>query len=73
LTPLTLLPFIGAWFDRFRGATGSIKRFQDKRKEGIGARRARLATELEKLDVPILVVIDDIDRLTTAEYARCSN
>jgi energy-coupling factor transporter ATP-binding protein EcfA2 len=67
LTPLTLLPFVGAWFDRFRGATGSIKRFQEKRKEGVATRRARLISALDKLDVPIVVVIDDIDRLTTAE------
>src|SRR5215218_4165158 len=43
------------------------KKFQDKRKRGVGQRRDQLSAELGKLDQPIVVVLDDIDRLSTHE------
>lgn len=67
LTPLGLLPFVGGWFDRARGVASAAKKFQDKRKHGVAERRTRLSEELSKLEQPIVVVLDDIDRLTTQE------
>lgn len=67
LTPFMGLPFVGVWLARFRSASGYIKKVSDERKGTIQTRRADLVKHLHDLDVPIVVVIDDIDRLTTAE------
>jgi predicted KAP-like P-loop ATPase len=67
LTPLSLLPVVGAWTERLRGTTGALKRYQDKRKHGVSERRQQLVDELVGLEQPIVVVLDDIDRLTTGE------
>ena len=67
LTPLGLLPVVGPWTERLRGAAGALKKFQEKRKAGIGKRRELLVKELSALKQPIVVVLDDIDRLTTQE------
>jgi predicted KAP-like P-loop ATPase len=66
LSPLSILPF-GGWIDRVRGASGAIRKFQERHKESVTARRATLAAKLKELDSPIVVVIDDIDRLRTDE------
>ncbi|WAX58005.1 KAP family NTPase [Jatrophihabitans cynanchi] len=67
LTPFMGLPVVGAWLARFRSASGYVKKVSDERKGTIQTRRADLVKHLSDLDVPIVVVIDDIDRLTTAE------
>lgn len=67
LSPLSLLPFVGGWIDRIKNAAGGVKKFQDRRKESVTARRERLGGKLAQLERPIVVVIDDIDRLQTAE------
>ena len=67
LSPVSAIPFIGAWFDRFRGAAKAIKDIQEKRKGSINEQRDKLAKELAGLDKTIVVVIDDIDRLETTE------
>jgi hypothetical protein len=67
LSPLSILPFVGSWIERIRGAGAALKKFQDRRKESVTARRASLAAKLRKLETPIVVVIDDIDRLRTEE------
>jgi hypothetical protein len=64
VTPLGLVPLPGAWTERLRGATGALKRYQDKRKHGLGERRQQLVEELVGLEQPLVVVLDDIDRLT---------
>src|SRR5271156_3062672 len=38
-----------------------------RRKEGISARRAKLQNALAELKKPIVVAVDDIDRLSTSE------
>ena len=38
-----------------------------RRKEGVGGRRDKVKDALASLDKPLVVVIDDIDRLTTSE------
>ena len=67
LSPLTAIPFVGAWLDRVRGAGKALKKFKDDRKESVTAKRGVLANKLRELEQPIVVVVDDIDRLNTAE------
>jgi predicted KAP-like P-loop ATPase len=67
VAPLRFLPVLGPWIERFRGATKAMKAVYDLRKRGVAAGRSELTTKLEDLDAPIIVVIDDIDRLRTSE------
>jgi hypothetical protein len=67
LTPFMGLPLVGVWLARFRSASGYVKKVTDERKGTIQTRRSNLVKHLHDLDVPIVVVIDDIDRLATAE------
>ncbi|MGV8966612.1 MAG: KAP family P-loop NTPase fold protein [Cellulomonas sp.] len=61
------LPVVGTWIERGRLIAGGAKKLLDRRNEGIGARRQALEKALAGLDQPIVVVLDDIDRLTTPE------
>ncbi len=61
------LPLVGPWIDRGRAATGILAKILRRRKEGAGERRAKVAQALAALEKPIVVVLDDIDRLTTSE------
>ena len=61
------LPIAGPWIERFRGGTKAVAKLLQARKEGIGDRRARVTRELHGLDIPIVVVVDDIDRLNSSE------
>jgi len=67
LSPLTAIPFLGAWLDRVRGAGKALKKFKDDRKESVTVKRGVLAKKLGELEQPIVVVVDDIDRLNTTE------
>ncbi|MFF5079360.1 P-loop NTPase fold protein [Actinoplanes sp. NPDC000266] len=67
LSPLEALPVVGAWFARFRGATKAITEYQEKRKGSIAEQRHKLSAQLAELDQPIVVIIDDIDRLESTE------
>jgi predicted KAP-like P-loop ATPase len=67
LSPVSAIPYVGAWFDRLRGAAKVIKEFQDKRKGSINVQREELSTELAGLETPIVVIVDDIDRLEISE------
>jgi len=63
------VPFVGPWF---RGA-GVAMRFAGTitgQKRGIHARRKKIETMLADAKSPIVVVLDDIDRLTTAEIRQ---
>jgi len=64
---LTWLPMVGPWIDRGRGAAKILSKLLSRRREGIGGRRAKLENALADLERPILVVLDDIDRLSTSE------
>lgn len=64
---LVWLPVVGVWIDRFRGATKALNSILQRRKEGVGDRRAKLEKILALLDHPIIVVLDDIDRLSTVD------
>jgi predicted KAP-like P-loop ATPase len=61
------LPLIGPWIERGRGAIKIIGKILQHRKEGVGLHRAKLEEALRKLKKPILVFLDDIDRLSTPE------
>ena len=61
------LPFVGPWVDRTRDLAKIVGDILKRRKEGVDKRRKKLADVLAKLSKPILVVIDDIDRLSTSE------
>jgi hypothetical protein len=64
---LAWLPMVGPWIDRGRGAAKLLSRILQRRMEGTTDRRDRLKTALAALDYPILVVLDDIDRLSSPE------
>lgn len=61
------LPLVGPWIERGRGATKVLAKILQRRKEGVGGRRVKLEHALRSIDSPIVVVLDDIDRLTTTE------
>lgn len=61
------LPLVGPWIERGRVVTKALGKILERRKEGISTRRAKVRKALITLDKPILVVLDDIDRLTTSE------
>ncbi len=61
------LPVVGSWIERGQKASKLLAQALQHRKVGVGARRAVLERELEALQEPIVVVVDDIDRLTTPE------
>lgn len=67
LSPASALPVVGAWFERVRGSAKALKAYQEKRKGSVAHQRDELAKALGALDRPIVVVIDDIDRLESAE------
>jgi len=67
LTGLDWIPGAGTWIK----AGGSVMKLASsrikKRDRGLGGRRKKLEEVLRKLERPIVVVLDDIDRLTTTE------
>lgn len=63
---LAWLPF-GTWIERGRLLLQGTGKIFQRRREGVGERREKLKKALRKLDKPIVVVLDDIDRLTTSE------
>lgn len=61
------VPVVGPWIDRVRVAMKIIAKFSEHQKDGVLDRRSKLRQALAKLNKPIIVVVDDIDRLTTPE------
>lgn len=61
------LPLVGPWIERGRAATKVLAKLLQRRKEGIRASQSKVREALGKLEKPIVVVLDDIDRLTTSE------
>jgi KAP family P-loop domain len=61
------LPLVGPWIERGRAATKIVAKILRRRKEGVGARRAKVENALRGLEKPLVVVLDDIDRLSTSE------
>jgi predicted KAP-like P-loop ATPase len=61
------LPLIGPWIERGRVVTDIIAKTLQRKKEGIRASQNKVREALEKIDKPIVVILDDIDRLSTPE------
>lgn len=61
------LPLAGPWIERGRGGAKLLMKMLERRREGAMGRREKVTAALSKLDHPIVVVLDDIDRLTTDE------
>ncbi len=61
------LPLVGPWIERGRKVTSILAKLLQVRKEGVGSRRAKVEKSLADLDKPLVVVLDDIDRLTPSE------
>ena len=61
------LPLVGPWIERGRAATKILAKMLQRRKEGVGHRRANVEKALAALEKPLVVVVDDIDRLTYSE------
>lgn len=61
------LPLVGPWLERGRVVTDIFGKSLQRKKEGVKASQTRVRAVLEKLDEPIIVVLDDIDRLSTPE------
>lgn len=67
LSPLGIIPWFGSWFDRAFKATKTAAAWWSDRKKGSRTFRDKVSDALKLLEQPIVVVIDDIDRLTTPE------
>ena len=61
------LPGIGPWIERGRVIRKIWNKLPQRRKEGVVGRRRKIEKALSSLDKPIVVVLDDIDRLETSE------
>lgn len=61
------MPLVGPWIERGHKASEVISEVLQGRKEGVGAQRKKIEDILTKLDKRIIVVVDDIDRLSTTE------
>ncbi|SHK76977.1 KAP family P-loop NTPase fold protein [Halomonas caseinilytica] len=61
------LPLVGPWIERGRVVTDILAKSLQRKKEGVKASQSRVRDALKKLNNPIVVVLDDIDRLSTPE------
>lgn len=70
LSPLRFLPIVGPWLDKIGSggaAVGRLLRRRTKERRSVGSLRKLLEERLSLLERPIVVVIDDIDRLSSPE------
>jgi predicted KAP-like P-loop ATPase len=67
VAPLQFVPVLGSLFEGAANLGEVVKAVADERRGGIAEHRQRLSTALRELDSPIVIVIDDIDRLNTSE------
>ena len=61
------LPVVGPWIERGRVTTETLSKLAPPQKKGVFEQRPKLEEALSALDKPIVVVLDDIDRLETSE------
>ncbi|MEX0928676.1 MAG: P-loop NTPase fold protein [Candidatus Babeliales bacterium] len=61
------LPVAGPWIERARSALRILSQLIKGQEKGIQGHREKLEQALRSLEKPIVVVLDDIDRLTTSE------
>lgn len=67
LTGMGWVPIVGPWADRARLFLQALKAVVARRNGGLAERRASIEVALFELDKPLIVILDDIDRLTSAE------
>lgn len=65
LSILAYVPYVGKWLDRSIRTYKSLHKL--KKEKGAKQLRKKVANSLEKLEHPILIVLDDIDRLSSEE------
>lgn len=66
-SPVTMVPVVGAWYERAQKVIKAAKKYGDGNSPSINARKTELSNLLQDLDTPIVVTIDDIDRLNSVE------
>ena len=64
---LTWLPVIGPWIERGQDLAKLVGSVLQRKKEGGAGQRAKVDKALRELQHPIVVILDDIDRLNTSE------
>lgn len=64
---LAWLPLVGPWIERGLAASKILAKLLQRKKEGVRGRQLKVRDALSKLPNPIVVILDDIDRLTTPE------
>ena len=67
LSGLAWLPIVGPWANRVRTTLSLIAKILQHKKVSIKSNRDKICQELNKINEPILVILDDIDRLSTQE------
>ncbi|WP_417448080.1 KAP family P-loop NTPase fold protein [Idiomarina abyssalis] len=61
------LPLVGPWVERGKLIADIVAKSFQRKKEGVKASQSKVREALEKLHNPIVVILDDIDRLSTPE------
>ncbi|MGB2654362.1 MAG: P-loop NTPase fold protein, partial [Candidatus Acidiferrum sp.] len=61
------IPVVGSWIERLRMLASAVGKSVERRKEGVAAQRKKVEHALARLDKPIIICVDDIDRLSTQE------
>ncbi|WP_115789975.1 KAP family P-loop NTPase fold protein [Arthrobacter silvisoli] len=67
LTPFAWVPGVGWMFTQWKALTGAAKKIRENAKKSVVEQKAQLAKALSELENPLLVFIDDIDRLSQGE------
>jgi len=67
LEGLGWLPILGPWIERGRGLSKLISAASKKNAGSVDARRNKIIAKLKSAPSPIIVILDDIDRLSTQE------
>ncbi|WP_374022048.1 P-loop NTPase fold protein [Mycobacterium sp. HNNTM2301] len=65
--PLGLIPGAGGYIDRAVDFAKGVKKYADSKKPSINSQRRQLQDLLSELDSPIIMTVDDIDRLSDDE------
>jgi predicted KAP-like P-loop ATPase len=61
------LPFVGPWIERGRALSKLARKVIERRRKPSRPMRERLTNALAALEHPLVVVLDDVDRLSSAE------
>jgi hypothetical protein len=67
LSGMAWLPLAGPWIERARQVIRFVARIFQSRRKSVKAHKREIEKSLAKLESPIVVVLDDIDRLSTSE------